>query len=191
LQDFFISFIEMKKKVFKILAWGFATLTLIILCSYAYMNYLTKYKFIPKENEFTKRVAYIDPEKALLSEDFETCSDYIFDYYNPERATYSKEKNGLRKFILTHYKNKNYNDSGYLNIRFVINCNGETGRYIIHENDLDLEPKPFNKDLVNQLFDLTVQLKEWNPNVIRGKKRDSYMYISYRIENGEITQIIP
>lgn len=180
-----------KKKILKILLWITGSILIILFSFFAYFYYSSKYKYLPSKNLFTERVAYINPETSLLSKDFETCEDYIFDYYNPERATYSEGKNGLRTFILSNYKNKNYTDSGYLNIRFVINCNGETGRYIIHENNLDLEPKSFNKDLVKQLFNLTVQLKTWNPNVIRGEKRDSYMYISYRIENGEITQIIP
>lgn len=130
--------------------------------------------------------------KSLLSEGFEVCdTNYIIQYYNPERATYSKGKNGLRKFILSNYENRNYSDSGYLNIRFIINCKGEAGCYVIHENDLNLTPKTFNEDLKQQLFLLTTQLKKWNPNFTYEKHRDSYMYISYRIENGEITEIIP
>ena len=148
--------------------------------------------FIPTENAFTTNAHYIDPAKALLNDGFEVCNeDYIVQYYNPESATYSKGKNGLRNFIISNYKNKNYTDSGYLNIRFVINCKGEAGRYVIHENDLNLEPKTFTKDLKNQLFELTTQLKKWNPNFTHEMQRDSYMYISYRIENGNITEILP
>ena len=152
--------------------------------------------FIPSENAFPNDAHYIDPETALLSDGFEVCNeDYILQYYNPERATYSEGKNGLRNFILSNYKNNNYTDSGYLNIRFVINCKGEAGRYVIHENDLDLAPKTFTKGLKDQLFELTIQLKGWNPNLIVGENGsayyDTYMYISYRIENGNITEILP
>lgn len=148
--------------------------------------------FIPTENAFTTDSHYIDPANSLLNEGFEVCNeDYILQYYNPERATYSEGKNGLRNYILSNYKNKNYTDSGYLNIRFVINCKGEAGRYVIHENDLKLEPKTFTKDLKDQLFSLTTKLKKWNPNFTHDLDRDSYMYISYRIENGNITEILP
>ncbi len=158
---------------------------------YAHNWYNYHKKYLPSENQYLNRIGYIDPENSLLSEGFETCGDYIFDYYNPERPTYSEGKNGLRKFIVSHYKNENYTDSGYLNIRFVINCKGEAGRYIFHENDLDLKPRLFTPELKERLFQLTARLKKWNPNVIKGKKVDSYMYISYRIENGEITEILP
>ena len=179
------------KRIFKISIWVILGIVGILLMFIGYVKYLSTNVYIPSKNKFTKRVAYINTKKALLSNGFETCNKMIVDYYNPERATYSEGKNGLRKFILSNYENKSYTDSGYLNIRFVINCKGEAGRYIIHENNLDLEPSTLNKDLVDQLFNLTTQLKKWNPNVIRGEKKDSYMYISYKIENGEITEIIP
>ena len=169
----------------------------ILLCMVAiffgYAYYYTTDKFVPNSSEiFTHRVAYINPEDALAKGDLEICDENrIFDYYNPERARYSKGKNGLRKFVLSSYKNKNYSDAGYLNIRFVINCKGEAGRYIIHENDLNLEPYSFSEDLKNQLLNITVQLDTWTPNVIRGEARDSYMYLSYKIVDGEIIEILP
>ncbi len=160
-----------------------------LLLGYGYYQYWGKFK-ADKEN-FSHNVEYINPETALFSEGFETCYPRIAQYYNPERATYSKGKNGLRKFVLSNYKNQGYADSGYLNFRFVINCKGEAGRYAIHQNDLNLEPTELNPSMVEQLFSITRKLDKWNPNVIRGQVWDSYMYISYRIENGEIVEILP
>lgn len=179
------------KRIFKIFLYIILGFAVVLFALYGYAYYMFNYKFVPQE-KYTHDVEYIDPETALLSDGFEVCNEnYILQYYNPERATYSKGKNGLRTFILSNYKNNNYTDSGYLNIRFVINCKGEAGRYVIHENDLDLKPKSFDKDLVDQLFQLTTELKTWNPNYLYDDYRDSYMYISYRIEHGEITEIIP
>ena len=157
------------------------------------------FKYRPNGKTYTKRVAYIDLQKALHTENFEVCdSTYIVDYYNYakgdsvfRRTEYATKKNGLRKEVLSKYENKGYSDSGYLNFRFIVNCKGEPGAYVIHENDLDLNPKKFKAELVEQLLSITVGLNKWNPNFMRGKERDSYMYISYRIENGDITEIIP
>jgi len=179
------------KKIRKITFIILGAIGLIIGGLYLFAWYTFNKKHLPSENQFEHRIAYIDPENSLLSEGFETCYDYIYDYYNPERPTYISGKNGLRKFIHKNYKNNGYSDSGYLNIRFVINCKGETGRYVVHENDLNLIPKKFTPELKKQLFELTTQLNEWNPNFIRGEKVDSYMYISYRIEHGEIIEILP
>ena len=180
------------KKWVKILLYILLGLILLIaiLIGFGYWSFFGKYEI--DENQYPHNVEYIDPSKAIYSDGFKVCNEKrIAQYYNPQRATYSLGKNGLRKFILSNYVNKGYEDSGYLNIRFVINFKGEAGRYIMHENNLDLEPQKLDDDMVNQLFGLTKQLKKWNPNYIREEYRDSYMYISYRIENGEIVEIIP
>ena len=180
------------KKILKISGIVIAVLIIIFTAITFYFNNEIKPKHIPEKGAFKHAAQYIDPEIALLNDGFEVCNEnFILQYYNPERATYSKGKNELRKFVLSNYTNNNYTDSGYLNIRFVINCKGEAGRYIIHENNLDLEPQKLNTELVNQLFKITSNLKNWNPNFVRNEYRDSYMYLSYRIENGEITEIIP
>lgn len=180
------------KKVFKIIGIVVAAIVLLIAIAIGYIWYQYKFTLLPKSGEFSNSSHYIDPEKALLNKDFLVCNEQrILQYYNSERATYSKGKNNLRKFILENYQNKYHSESGYLNIRFIINCKGEAGRYIIHENDLDLNPKEFSESLVDQLFFLTTELKKWNPNYYNEAYYDSYMYISYRIENGEITEIIP
>ena len=179
-------------KALKIIGIILGVLIAAYLLLVLYMNYQFKSKYLPKKGVFEHSAHYIDSEKSLLSEGFKVCDEnFILQYYNPESATYREGKNGLSKFILQNYKNNKFTDSGYLNIRFIINCKGEAGRYVIHENDLDLEPKKFNTKIVNQLFSLTTQLKKWNPNFYQNEFRDSYMYISYRIENGEITEIIP
>ncbi|MFD0796083.1 hypothetical protein ACFQZJ_01315 [Maribacter chungangensis] len=175
----------------KILLFSLLGLGLMLGGVYMYTWYTYYKRYVPSTNVYMQRVGYIDPDIAVFSEGFEPCGDYIFDYYNPERARYGEGKNGLRKFILNNFNTNDYTESGYLNIRFVINCKGETGRYVLHENDLNLVPKRFNPKLKEQLLKLTLALKNWNPNVINGNKVDSYMYISYRIEDGKITEIIP
>jgi len=179
------------KKIRKVTFIVLGAIGLVLGAVYIFAWYTFKKKYLPSENQYEHRIAYIDPTKSLLSDGFETCHDYIYDYYNPQSPTYITGKNGLRKFILENYKNNGYLDSGYLNVRFVINCKGESGRYVIHENDLNLKPKKFTPELKEQLFQLTTQLDKWKPNFIHNKKVDSYMYISYRIEHGEISEILP
>jgi hypothetical protein len=187
-----------RKKIQKIVFVIIGSLALILGVLYLLSYYFYRVKYVPSENKYENRISYINPETSELSEGFETCNERIVDYYNTnpgdpsaQVVSYSKGKNGLRKFILGNYENRNYSDSGYLNIRFVINCKGKTGRYIVHENDLDLNPKTFNPDLKEQLFGLTKQLKKWNPVIFQEQPQDSYMYISYRIKNGQIIEILP
>lgn len=184
------------KKIILGLVLGFA---IVMFGLYAYAHYKMNTSFEPTVKKFTERVAYIDLETAQLTDGFSVCdSNYIVDYYNyavgdtfHRKTSYIHGKNGLRKEVLAQYQNRNYSDSGYLNFRFIVNCKGEAGAYVIHENDLDFNQKQFDSDLVQQLFEITTNFKQWHPNYMRGANRDSYMYISYRIEHGEITEILP
>ena len=181
-----------RKKVLKIIAWVIGVLALIILSFILFGYYMFNYSLMPNNEPFKHDSHYIDPDKSLLNTDFKICNEnYIAQYYNTSELPYPDGKNGFRNYINSNYINRNYSDSGYLNIRFIINCEGKSGRFVIHENNLDLEPKTFNEDLKNQLFNLTSQIKEWKPMYLYEENRDSYMYVSYRIEHGEISEIIP
>lgn len=104
---------------------------------------------------------------------------------------YKYNKKRFRDTFLSQYKN-NYSDSGYVNLRFLVNCEGKAGWFEIIKMDLNLEQTGLDDAMVNQLLQLTAET-EWNFFL----KEDGitplnyYMYISYRIEHGKITEIIP
>jgi hypothetical protein len=73
----------------------------------------------------------------------------------------------------------------------VVNCKGLAGRYQIVENDLDFKPKQLNQDLVQHLFTITQELKDWKQLVWEKEPRDYYMYITYKLQDGKIIEILP
>jgi len=181
----------MSKKFIKIGLIALGSILFLFLVYVGYVYYIFNNGLFPNEGKFEHSAHYIDPDEALLNDGFTTCNDYIYQYYNDGELPYEPNKKHFRDYIVSNYKNKNYTDSGYLNIRFIINCEGKAGRFVIHENNLDLEPHQFNKELKNQLFKLTSEVAAWKPVFLYDKDRDAYVYVSYRIEHGEITEIIP
>ncbi|WCO01944.1 hypothetical protein [Psychroserpens ponticola] len=180
------------KRILKYIGIVLGILVIAFACFIAYGYYMFNTSLLPDNEPFEHASHYIDPETALLNEGFNICDEnYILQYYNTQELPYPNGKNGFRNYINLAYVNDNYPDSGYLNIRFIINCEGEVGRFVIHENNLDLEPNTFSENLKNQLFKLTSEAKGWKPIFLHEDNRDSYMYVSYRIEHGEITEIIP
>ena len=105
-------------------------------------------------------------------------------------AGYKYGKNELRKFINKKYSRK-YDESGYLTYRFIINCEGKAGGFQIIENDLEYEPKTFSDSIKSEFLNMVEQLDEWSPCVIDSVSRDSFMYISFRLEDGNIAEILP
>ncbi len=142
------------------------------------------------------RVAYIDPlntiDDALY---FELCGHEkgIFDYYNstPD-VRYADGKGQMKKIIKSKLeREKLQGQSGYLTFRFVVNCKGETGRYVIEQSDLDYQKKRFPKETVDHLYGITYSLNKWEPAVIREEGRDAYVYLTYKLQNGVVTDVLP
>ncbi|MEQ9263400.1 MAG: hypothetical protein RLP14_09590 [Owenweeksia sp.] len=142
-----------------------------------------------------RRIAYIDPEESITDDSgFELCGSEkdIFDYYNSDPDSHFPEKDRLRKFFHTRVEpEKLKNESGYLTYRFVINCQGETGRYITEEADLDFTAKEFDRGVVNYLLGLLLQLDGWKVEPIRNTVGDVYAYITFKMKDGEIIELLP
>ena len=142
------------------------------------------------------RVAWIDPQESMSDDsDFELCGreKAIADYYNSTpQGTYLHNKRAMLDTIFSNLdKSRLTNESGRLVFRFVVNCEGRAGRFIVRGYDLDYQPKEFSHDAVEHLFGLLQKLQEWRHVVIREEPRDAYFYITFNIENGEIVDILP
>lgn len=150
-------------------------------------------------NEYPYRIGHIPEDDAIIVDSlFKVCNeDRIIDYYNvsqggDQAAGYIGGVKAILKHIETDYPNLDLkNESGMLTIRFIINCNGQIGRFQIIENDLDFTPKKFDPLVVDQLFEITQNLDQWRPNHILGDHFDSTMYLTYRLKNGEIIDLLP
>lgn len=144
-------------------------------------------------NPHTHQVGYI-PQKWFDSEDFEPCfPEKIFPYnIGRNSARFRPGKDSLRRYFATNYDHKGIiNESGYITIRFMINCNGVTGRFEILEVGLDYREKSFNKVLSNHLMELTASLKDWHPLELGEPAYDSFIHITYKIDNGDLVEILP
>lgn len=124
---------------------------------------------------------------------FVVCNEkQVFQYYNTN-SYYKDHKNEIVKYLLDHFHPQETfaDQNGYLTVKFIINCKGETGRFRLFEIDNNYQPAHFNEALSAHLMDLVKQLRGWQPAVYKGKIYDSYQYITFRIRNGKIISITP
>ncbi len=164
---------------------------LFLLCCYscAQENLVIK--------EYPEHVGDIEYNPELDKAHFKTCvkDPYSFQYYNfsDNGFQYNGGYFELWKEIKEAFRSiKNTErENGYIVIRFLVNCEGETDRFRVQEIGLDYQPKKFNKELVNQLLTITKDLKGWNAGEFKGYKVDYYQYLTFVIENGKIKAIKP
>ena len=151
---------------------------------------------IPKE--YPRMIGDISYDAAIDTADFNLCNDgnWAVQYYAFTSKT--GEKPYLQeKYELQNIFDKNYNptiakkESGLLRIRFIVNCEGESGRFRMIGMDENYKEKEFDPSITNQLLLITKDQIKWKSFKTSSLSRDYYMYLIFKIENGKIIEILP
>lgn len=125
---------------------------------------------------------------------FKLCDENrVFQYYNFGKGLqYKGEKVKINEHFKNRLKTKEQKDeSGFLTIRFIVNCQGKTGRYRVQGMDNEYKEKTFNENLSSQLLSLTKQLDGWLIGEYEGKTYDYYQYLTFKIEKAKLIEIMP
>lgn len=144
-----------------------------------------------------KAVGAIPFDEAVDDENFQLCDEglvrqYYGRYASDEPAGYKGEKRGLEAAFSEKYAYPVVNgENGYVTIRFMVNCEGKSGRFRVEEMGFDNEPKTFDPALVRKLLDITKALDGWIPVKRKGNPYDFYQYLTFVIRNGQIEKIMP
>ena len=175
-------------KQIPITAW---LLFLIIICNNTFAQ--TKAELHKRVDSFPPNTGDIAFNAALDDPSFTVGNPQIvLQYYNT--ASYYKQ----HKREIEHYFKSNYQpvtdtagQSGYITIRFIINCSGQTGRFRMYELNTGYKPFTFHSEISDQLMKLTKNLQGWQPVTYKSKTYDSYQYITLRLKKGAIEWISP
>lgn len=168
----------MKKGINIILGISF----LILLSLIIWINYLMK-----------NNIGDIDYDSNVDNSSFKLCNEErVFQYYSVG-TEYEGERKALRNEVFKYLSNeiiKFDSNSGYITFRFIINCNGKSGRYRVKMVNEDLKETVFKKSEIEKLKTAITKLKKWKSGKLNdGTKVDSYYQINFKIEKGSIIDI--
>lgn len=152
-----------------------------------------------EEKSYPEHVGNTQYDPQIDSAGFEPChDDQIVEYYNFSKGLhYEGEKIALEKAFRENYEEGPVDgQTGYITIRFVVNCKAETGWFRIEAMDMDYLPKSFDKDIVGKLLSITQSLKGWKIGKFddpgyENEVYDYYQYLTFKMENGQILEILP
>lgn len=145
-------------------------------------------------SKYPDNIGDIQFNPATDKKDFNLCAEkYIFQYFNDSNGLqYKGEKPEIERLFFSQYKNQNIPDeTGLIRIRFVVNCKGETDRFRMMGMDNQYLPKTFNNKITDQLMQITKSLNGWSPKKIQNHEVDYYQYLIFKIENGNLIEIMP
>lgn len=143
---------------------------------------------------YPRQVADITPDSTQDDPLFNVCHpEAIYQYYNFGKGLlYKGEKIEITRFFQRNFKAASKEDTGYLTIRFVVNCEGKTGRFRVEQMGFDYQPKNFSPELTSQLLHLTTQLQDWGIAVDpSGQPKDYYQYLTFKLRHGNLEEILP
>ena len=147
------------------------------------------------ENQHTNNVGDIKFDPKIDDPNFKICNkNESFQYYNFSKGfQYKGEKYEILKIWDEKYSKVEScsKENGYITVKFLINCEGKTGLFRIQEMDEYYNESLFNKELVYDIFSFVKNLDGWIINTYEGKTVDYYQYLTFKIENGKVKEILP
>lgn len=131
---------------------------------------------------------FIDKEEY-----FKTCTDSLrtLQYYSLH-IKHPKSAQKLLKEVRQFYKKpQNNTQSGYITVRFIVNYEGKPHFFKTYEIDENYHVRAFDSSISEQLKNFVKQLGDWKIGQYDGKLCNYFYYFSFKIQNGEIQNIIP
>lgn len=116
--------------------------------------------------------------------------DFIPQYYSTG-TDYVGGKQGIKAELIPTISEKItfQKKTGTITIRFIVNCEGETGFFRYNSIDSDLKATSYDSTKVDELIQLVASLKNWNVVYRNDRKYDNYYLINFKIEDGIVTDI--
>jgi len=160
-------------------------LNLLLLISFLIAVFLTIWLF----NQITSSVGDIAFNKELDKSTFKVCDEKRINQYYSVKSNYQNGKRGLKKDLWNSIESLTFKNSGYITFRFVINCNGETGRFRVKTVDSELKINYFNAEKIKTLQSFIENLEKWDVKKWNDRTFDSYFHLTFKVNNGKITDV--
>lgn len=125
---------------------------------------------------------------------FQVCHDgFIIEYFNNGMGLeYKREKHAIDSQFKRNFIPQNLpGESGLIRIRFVVNCKGKAGRFSLLCMDENYNTRIFNSFITDQLLEITRNLHGWKAKTFNKMNVDYYQYLIFRMQNGNISEIMP
>jgi hypothetical protein len=152
-------------------------------------------KKVSEKQEYLRWVGDIEQNNQIDDLSFKVCNgdDKILQYFNlGEGPVYNGEKSKILNTFKSNYKPiSDKKENGLIRIRFIINCEGKAGRFRVLQSGYDYQEKKFNQEIVSQLLNITKRIENWEVFYNKEVPVDYYMYLIFKIKNGQLTEILP
>ncbi|NUO00787.1 MAG: hypothetical protein HUU01_09235 [Saprospiraceae bacterium] len=149
---------------------------------------------LPGDSKYLRMVGDIAFDPKEDDPDFELCNEAkAKQYHNFNQGfQYQGEKQALKKVFAEAYRSKKMpGETGLIRIRFLVNCQGKTGRFRMMGMNENYEPKTFHTSISKQLLQITRNLSGWKLLPNEQSPEDYYQYLIFKLKDGQLIEIMP
>jgi len=136
-------------------------------------------------------LGYIPFDSKLDDPNYQVCdSTNIASGRN--HIQYKSGAANLKKDIISNYSKDKTSQSfnGFVVIRFLINCQGKSGRYRAQALSYDFAPKKVSANFLTSSIDLIKKLDSWSKSDRKEQTTEYLKFINLRFEDGEIQHVL-
>jgi hypothetical protein len=112
-------------------------------------------------------------------------------YQGSKEFNYKGEKIAIIEKLQKENISSETKMNGYITVRFLVNCEGKTGLFRVQQMNAELKETVLDKELGDKLLRFTKSLDGFIPKEIKGFKAGYYQYLTYKIENGKVSEVLP
>ncbi|WP_378179378.1 hypothetical protein [Chryseobacterium zhengzhouense] len=146
-------------------------------------------------SKYPAHVGNIEFDQNIDDPNFKRCildDRYAYQYYNDSKGfQYKGEKLAIIEKLNKSNILSDKNSNGYITVKFLVNCQGKTGLFRVQQINNDYQEVDLDNQLKDKLLTFTKSLDGWMSKEIDGKKIDYYQYVTYKIVDGKISEILP
>lgn len=147
--------------------------------------------------ETFRLVRNLSPDEPLQPVGFQTCSVCFQPLWQTTQVSHTSRQYQLHQLLTKYYRPVSQREqSGLLNITFMVNCAGQSGLFNVKGFGDDYCPKAFDSQLTDQLLTICRNYLTTNSFLHPGKDPaeltyDTAVSLTLRLKDGAITDILP
>jgi hypothetical protein len=148
---------------------------------------------VPQHINAKEKIGWIPFDKSVDNSNFKVCDELNIEEYYQVNPSYGEGMPGIRKYISSHQKELEAlcEKDGYVIVRFVINCQGQTDRYRTKFMSLNYtDENTVNAELQKKIIQLTRNMGNWTPGKYDGKTYDCYQHLKFLFKNSQLVDVL-
>lgn len=148
---------------------------------------------VPQHFHVKEKIGWIPFDKSIDNSNFKVCDELNIEEYYQVNPSYEEGMPSIRKYISAHQKELETlcEKDGYVIVRFVINCQGQTDRYRSKFMSLAyIDENTVNAELQKKIIQLTRDMGNWTPGKYDGKTYDCYQNLKFLFKNSKLVDIL-